>query len=143
MNVLRAQYRLHRLQSEPIAVQLGRVHLHPYPGPGSAAHRHLAHALQLRKLLRNHRRTVVVKRRLVVLVRRQSQNHDRRIRRIYLAIGRIGRQVRRQVRPGRIDGRLHIARRAVNIPAQVKLQGNARAAQRALRRHFGHAGNVT
>ena len=62
-------------------------------------------------------------------VRGQRQNHDRRIGRVDLAIRRIARQVRRQLAARRIDGRLHVARRGIDIPVQIELQRDAGAAE--------------
>ncbi len=51
----------------------------------------------------------------------------------------IAGQIGRQISAGGVDGRLHIAGRAVNIPTQVKLQGDAGGAQKTGGGHFGHA----
>ena len=47
----------------------------------------------------------------------------------------------RQLRRGARDRRLHVLRRAVNVAAQIELQGDLRAAERAGRGHRVDAGN--
>ena len=55
--------------------------------------------------------------------------HDRRIGRIHLAVGGIGGQIGGQISARRINGGLHVARRAVDVAAQVELQGDVGRAQ--------------
>ena len=71
----------------------------------------------------------VVHLRLVVGVRRQRQDHDRRVGRIDLAVGRIARQVGRQLAAGRVDGGLHVARGGVDVAVQIELQRDRRRAR--------------
>ena len=59
-----------------------------------------------------------------------------------LAVGRRVGQVDGQIAGGGVDGRLHVARRAVHIAVQVELDGDRAAAQRADGGDFGHAGNL-
>ena len=59
-----------------------------------------------------------------------------RVGRIDFPISRAARQVERQIACGRVNGRLHVARGAVDIAIQVELNGDARSAQRADRSDF-------
>ena len=72
----------------------------------------------------------------------QRQDQDRRVGRIDLAIGRIGAQARRQVGARRVDRRLHVARRAVDVAVEVELQGDAGRADGAARGHLGDVGDL-
>ena len=49
--------------------------------------------------------------------------------------GRFGRKLAAR----RVDGRLHVARRRVDVAVQIELQRDAGRAERARRRHFVHA----
>ena len=77
------------------------------------------------------------------LVGCKAENHDRRIGGIDLAIGRIARQVGGQIGSRRIDRRLNVARRAINVAAEVKLNSDRCAPERAGRGHLRHSCNVT
>ena len=90
---------------------------------------HLADPGDLRDALRDHGGRFVVERRNVVDVRLQAQHQDRRIGGVHFAIRRIGRQVRGQIGARRVDAGFHVARRAVDIAAQIELQGDAGGAQ--------------
>ena len=52
----------------------------------------------------------------------EREDHDRRVGRIDLAVGRVARQVRRQLAARRVDRRLHVARGAVDVAVEVELQ---------------------
>ena len=68
-------------------------------------------------------------------VRGQRQRHDRRIGRVHLGINRWVGQCQRQRAGRRVDRRLHILRRAVDVARQRKLQGDL---ARPLRGGGGH-----
>jgi hypothetical protein len=78
-------------------------------------------ALDLRELLLDDGGGFVVQLVGAVLVRGQAEDHDRRIGGIDLAIGRIAGQVGGQIGARRVDGGLDVARRAVDVAAQVEL----------------------
>ena len=73
----------------------------------------------------------------------QGENENGRISRVYLAIGRRRRQVFRQLSARRIDRRLDVLCRAVDVARQVELNGDRAVAQDAARRHLGDAGDLT
>ena len=75
-------------------------------------------------------------------LRRQRQDQDRRVGRIDLAVGRIARQVGRQIGARGVDRRLHVARGAVDVAVEVELQRDARLADAALRGHLGDVGDL-
>ncbi len=107
----------------------------------AAAQRNVADAIDLRQFLLQD-----VRRRVVDLgvghgLGLQVQHDDRRIRRVDLAVGRIGAQGRRQVGARRGNGRLDVAGGAVDVAVQAELQRDIGAAGRAVRRHFGDVGD--
>ena len=134
--------RAHRLQADAVARKLQRVGLDPHRRLCPPAHGHIADALDLQQLLPDDGvgRVVHLPRR--ERPRREPDDHDRRIGRIGLAVGRVARHARGQQAPRRVDGRLHIARRAVDVAAQVELQRDAGAAQRAGGGDLAHPGNA-
>ena len=67
---------------------------------------------------------------------------NRLVVRIGLRKNRRRRQVHRQAGSRLVDGRLHVGRRGIDALAQVKLQGESRAALRALRGHQREPGNL-
>ena len=67
--------------------------------------------------------------------RAHGEVEDRLVRRIHFVVGRRRRHVRRQLRRCAGDSGLHVLRGAVNVAAQVELQGNRGAAERTRRRH--------
>ena len=62
---------------------------------------------------------------------------------IHLAVAGITGQIGRQIAARRVDGRLHIARRGVDVAIQFELQRNAGASQRAGGGHLGNRGNTS
>ena len=78
-----------------------------------------------------------------VFVGGQAENHDRRIGGIDLAISWIARQVGGEISSRGIDCCFHIARCAINIAAEVELNGDRCAAECAGGGHLGHASDVT
>ena len=66
-----------------------------------------------------------------------------RVGRIDFTIRWVPRQVRGQISAGGIDGRFDVARGAIDVAAQIELNGNVGAAQRTGRGHFRDARNVS
>ena len=75
-------------------------------------------------------------------VRGERENEHGRAGGVGLAKGRQNRQIRRQVRHGGVDRRLHVARRRVDAAFNVELRGDLRHAERAYRGQFVEAGDV-
>ena len=73
----------------------------------------------------------------------QGEDHDRRVGRVDLAIGRRRRQVLRQLSARRIDRRLDVLCRAVDVARQVELNRDRAVAKDAARRHLGDAWDLT
>ena len=113
------------LQADAVLVQSGGIQLDADAGKRAPAHHHLPHALHLRQLLRHDGGGGVVHLALAQHVRGEREHEDGRIGRIHLAVGGIAGQVGRQVAAGGIDGRLHVARRRVDIAVQIELQRDA------------------
>ena len=70
-------------------------------------------------------------------LRGEREDQDRRVGRVDLAVVRAERQVGRQLAAGGVDGRLHVARRRVDVAVEIELQGDRRRAERARRGHLG------
>ena len=132
----------HLIHADAEAIQHGGVELHAHCRQRATANRHLADPGNLRQFLRDDGRGRIVHLPARQRFRSQRQDHHRCIGGIDLAIGRVGRQAGRQVGARRLDCRLYIARRAVNLATQFKLQGDIGAAQRGLRSDLGDAGNA-
>ena len=142
VGVLQAQHGLHVRHAQAVTGELRGVHVHAHRRQRAAARRHLADALDLRELLLDDGRRLVVQLGRVVLLRGQAEDHDRRIRRVDLAVRRVAGQVGRQVGARGVDGGLHVARRAVDVPGEIELDGDARGAERTLRGHLRDARDV-
>ena len=133
-DVLQAQHRLNAGKREAVTVELRRIDVHAHRGQRRRRPTYLPHSLDLRELLLHDCRSFVVQLARVVFVRSQPENHDRRIRRIHFAIGGIGGQIRGQIGAGGIDRRLNVARRAIDVTAQIELDGDSGGAERTRRR---------
>ena len=118
------------------------LQLDPHRGQRGAADQHLPDPAQLRQLLLQHCAGRVVDLAAVSVSRGQRDDQDRRVRRVHLAVGRVGQQVGRQVGPRGVDRRLHVARGAVDVAVEAELHGDARLPDLALRRHLGHVGDL-
>ncbi len=142
MGILQAKRGLDILQRKPHAAELGGIDFHAYGRERASANAHLPDALDLRKLLLDDRGRCVVQVGAVVFVRGESEDHDRRIGRIDLAIRRVGGKVGRQERSCGIDTCLHIARGEIDVTAEVELQRDGGGAERTRRGHFGETRDV-
>ena len=116
----------------PRAFEHGRIDLDAHRRQRAAADEHLADAVDLRDLLLQDGRRDVVHLRAADGVRRQREDHDRRVGRVDLSIARVARQIRRQLASGRVDRRLHVARGAVDVAIEVELQRDLRRARAEL-----------
>ena len=133
--------RAHGIERHTVGGQPHRVQLHTHSGQGTAVDRGLPHAIHLRQLLRQHRAGRVIHLATGQRFRRQRQNHDGRVCRVDLAVGRVAWHAGGQQGPRRVDGGLDIMGRAINRARQVKLQRNARAAHAGAGRHLVDARN--
>ena len=59
-------------------------------------------------------------------VARQREDEDRRVGRVHLPVGRLERQVRRELAAGGGDGRLDVARGGVDVAVEIELQRDRR-----------------
>ncbi len=122
VRVLKTHHRADIRQRHSVTLQFVRDYLDSHRGCRSACNDHLAHAVDLRKLLRQDRRRQVINLRHLVFVGRETQDHDRSVGWIHLAVGRILRKIGRQIRSCGIDGGLYVTCSAVDVAIQVKLQ---------------------
>src|SRR5208283_611644 len=129
VGILPAQHRGNVLQAEAIAVKLRRIHIHAHSRQRTTANRHLPDTLNLGKALLHDGGGGVVQSAAVVYRGGKRQDHDRRIGRIDFAISGIAGEIGGQVTARRIDCGLDVARGSVNVPVQIKLQGDAGGAQ--------------
>ena len=120
--------RPHVFGRHAIAVQRKRQQLDAYRRQRAAADLHVAHALHLRQLLLHDVRHRFIHLPRAARGRSQRQDDHWRIGRVGLAVGRIAAQRGRQVGARGIDGRLHFARRGIDLAVQFKLQVDARRA---------------
>ncbi len=132
----------HVLGADAVFEQGVRVELDAHRRQRAAAEIDLADAFDLRELLLEHRRRRVVELPLAQRVRGQSQDEDRRVGGIDLAIGRIAPEAGRQVGMRRIDRRLDVARGAVDVAREAELQRDAGRADGARRGHLGDVGDL-
>ena len=107
-DVARADGAAHRVQPQAHGAQRVGIALHPHGRPLAARQRHQAHPADLADLQRQPGVDHVLH-----LVQRQAVGGDgqlqhRRIRRVDLGVDRRRRQIGRQQRRGRVDGRLHL-----------------------------------
>jgi hypothetical protein len=82
---------IHEAQAE--AVQEPGIDLHPHGGQRATADADLANPLDLQQPLLHDRGGRVVKLSAIINVGRQRENHDRRIRGVDFAIGRIAGKI--------------------------------------------------
>ncbi len=130
------------LEPDAIFEQGRRVELGPHRRKRTAADRDLADPIDLGQLLRQHGRRGIVKFALPQGIGGQRQDEDWGVGRIDLSVGRVRTQARGQVGPCRVDGRLHVARGAVDVAIETKLQRDAGRADGALRSHFRDVRNL-
>ena len=134
IGILQAQHGLHVAHAQAVAGELRRVDVHPHRWQRAAARGDLADALNLRELLLDDGGSLVVQLGRIEFFRGQAQDHDRRVRRVDLPVGRVAGQVGRQVRARGVDGGFHVAGRAVDVAVEVELDGDGRGAERTLTR---------
>ena len=102
VRVLSVQHSGDILKPKPETGQLWRIDIHANRGKRASADRHLPHAPDLGESLLKDCRGRVVHPAAIVDPGSQRQDHDRRVSRIDLPIGRVGGKVRRQVGAGRV-----------------------------------------
>ena len=105
----------HILQGHPHGGEFVGLGLHPHGALLLAADHHLCHAGNLRDLLRQHVLSVVVGLDQRQCVRLRRQDHDRRVGRVHLPVGRRSRHDLRQLPAGGLDRRLDVAGRAIDV----------------------------
>ena len=142
MRVLQAQQGLDAGEREPVVVELGRIYIHANRGQRAAAGVDLAHSLDLRELLLHDGGSFVVELAAVVDIGGESDDHNRRVGRVHLAVSGIRGQVRGQVGPRGVDGCFYVARGAVNVAAEVELDGDSGAAKGTGGGHLRNPGDV-
>ena len=142
VGVGRGEDRADLLQADAVLVQRGWIQLDAHAGKGAAADAHLPHALNLGQFLRHDGGRGVVHLALAQHVGGERDHEDGRIGRIHLAVIGVVGEIGRQVAAGGGDGRLHVARRGVDVAVQIELQGDAARSERARRRHLGDGGDA-
>ena len=129
------------LQCDAHRGELDRVDLDPHGRERAAAELDIADAFDLQQLLLQDGGDRIVDLAGRACLRGQRQDHDRRVGRVDLAVGRVGAQRRGQVGAAGVDRRLHVARRAIDVAAEIELQRDAAAAQPRVGRHLGDVGD--
>ncbi len=126
----------HVLEADAIFGQGMRIELDAHAGQGGAANHDLAYPFELREPLLENIAGQIIHLTARLRLRRQREDKDRRVGGIDLAIGRIGRQVGRQVGARRVDRRLHVARGTVDVAINVELEDDAGRARGCWPRSF-------
>ena len=129
------------LGADAVLVQREGHELDAHRRQRAAADLHVADATDLEQLLVEDVRHLVVDLPGCLRFRSQRQDHHRGCRRIDLAIRRVRAERRGQVDARRVDRRLHVARGAVDVAAEIELQRYPGRADRARRRDFVDTGN--
>src|SRR6185437_3718359 len=111
-------------------------------GLGAAVDKDLAHALDLRNLLRDDRVGGVVDLGHADLDRAHRQVEDGGVGRIALAVVRVAGEVGGELAAGGVDCGLDIAAGGVDVAVQSELQGDVGRAQRARGSHLGDTGDA-
>ncbi len=97
----------------------------------------------LAEFLRDHGICGVVDFRQRDVLRLHRQQHDRRVRGIDLPISRLAGQIHRKLAASRVDRRLHVASRRVDVAIQVELQSDVGITKLAGRDHLADARDMT
>ena len=118
------------------------IHLRAHRRPGAAPDKHLPHTFHLRELLREDGVRSVIDPGKGNGVGGERQNHDWRIRRVDLPVGRVAGKIRGKLAAGGIDGSLHVAPSTINVAVQIELQNDVCRAQLAGRGHLVDAGDA-
>ena len=129
-------------ESNAIVAELQGVQFDAHSGLCAAADKDLADALDLRDLLGQYGVGHVVHLRLGYHVGSKSENEDRRVGGIGLAVARDSRQVCGQLAPGSVDGRLYVPRRGIDVAIEIKLKRDVGRTKRTGRRHLVDAGDA-
>ena len=119
-----AQHRAHIFQSQPGVVQLGWIDVHSHARQRAASDIDLTNTFNLKQSLLHDGGCRVVKLAAAVDVRGKRYDDNRRVGRINFPISRVLREVRGKICACRVDRRLHIARRAVDVAIQIELERN-------------------
>ncbi len=102
-----------------------------------------ADAGDLTDMLGKHILGVIVDLRQRQLIRRDRKHEDGGVRRVDLAVSRWRRKIGRQLPASGVDRRLHVLRGAVDVAREIELDGDSAVPERAARRHFRDAGNLS
>ena len=110
------------IQRDAVVQQRSGIQLHPHRrqrGPGDTD---LPYPGNLRQLLRQDGGGRIIEGAGGEIGRAQRQRHDRRLGRVDLAVLGVAGHARRQLAAHRVDGRLHLPGRLVDVPVQLELQ---------------------
>ena len=125
------------LHGDPVIEQSAGIEIDAHGRKRAAADIDIADSVDLKKTLLKNRRRAVVE-----LARRERlggerEDQDRRLGGIESTIGRLCLERGRGIRACGVDRRLHVARRAVDVAIEAKLQNDAGRADRVLGGHLG------
>ena len=142
VGVGRGQGGAHILEPDAVFEQRGGIQLDTDGGLGRTADDDLSDTLNLGQFLRQHVGCGVVNLAAAECLGRQCQDQHRRVGRVHLAVGRIASQAGREIGPSSVDGRLDVARGAVDVPVQPELQDDPSGADRTGGGHLGNVGDL-
>ena len=142
VGVGRGERRADVLEADAIVEDRAGVDLDAHRRQGRAGDVDLADARKLRQPLLQDVGGEIVELACGVGRRRHGDDHDRRVGRIDFMIGRILAQAGRQVDARGDNGRLDVARGAIDVAVEAELERDAGRAERALRRHLVDVGDL-
>ena len=129
-------------QADAVRGELVGVDVDADGGQRRANDLHLADAGDLRDALRDDSGGFVVEGGDVVNVRLKTEDENGGVSWVYLAVAGVGREIGGQVGAGGVDAGFDVAGGAVNIAAQIELEGDRGGAEGGGRGHLSNAGNV-
>ena len=110
------------IETHVVAGERLRIHFHANRGKRASTHRNLADAIDLRQLLRKHRGGDVVQLRPRHYIRLERHQQNRLVGRIDFPVSGEGGKIRREKPRRGVNGRLHFARRPIDVAAQIELE---------------------
>ncbi len=131
-----------RFQTDAVAIELIRVYFDAHGGAGAAPGKYLADAFDLCELLGEDGISGIVDFRGRNVLGGQDQQHDRSIRGIDLAIGRLAGKIGGKLAASGVDGGLDVASGGVDIAIEIELQSDAGRPEATRGSHLGDAGDA-
>ncbi len=140
---MQAQDGLNVRHGEAVAGELGGIHFDADGWQCAATDVDLADALDLGEFLLDDGGSFVVELVWAVFFGGEAKDHDWRVGRIDFAVGGIRWEIGGEIGASGIDGGFDVARGAVDIAGEIKLDGDGGCAEAAAGGHLRDTGDVT